>query len=337
MQVSITELKTNLQIIALKYVSSEEAKYFAEEISEAYIRKHPRCNVLKDEVISDTERQEKYKGNEIEVKKELPSLLHLDFHNLPMTFKIKWIHDKLIEKAQKTGISILGLDNSGGMHTLHTWTQGLAKRGYFAIAGYNGGPSGVIPFNGTQGLLGTNPISYAFPANEGEIVIDMATSQIPYFEIRNCKKENKELRENSAVDCEGNVTRDVNKALAEDGTSNILPMGANYKGYNINYLIEVMTGALVGAKLSNKMNPTYVNEEHGGFLIVIDINAFNSTDSFKKEVSEFNIVIRNQKPKKGETVLVPGDNNLERLRKATELGTVDVDDEIWQKVIELTK
>ncbi|MBN1374269.1 Ldh family oxidoreductase [Candidatus Dojkabacteria bacterium] len=270
--------------------------------------------------------------NAIEIVQDMPSLLHIDFHNLPMTFKIKWIHDTLIEKASTTGISILGFDNSGGMHTLHTWTQGIAKRGYFALAGYNGGPLGVVPINGTCGLLGTNPISYAFPTSEGEIVVDMATSQITYFEICNCKKDNKDLRENSAVDTEGNVTRDANKALAEDGTSNILPMGGNYKGYNINYLIEIMTGALVGAKLSNKMDPGYVNEDHGGFIIVINIEAFGSIQSFKNEISEFNREIRQQRPKKGEHVIVPGDNNLNRLDEVNKSGMVEIEEDIWNKV-----
>ena len=133
MKITITELKTTLEKIAKKYVSPQEAIYFSEEITEAYIRKYPRSNVLKDEVLADVKRQEQYKKNSMNIVKELPSLIRIDFNHLPITFKIKYIHDLLIEKANNTGIAILAFDNSGGMHSLHTWAQGLAKRGYFVF------------------------------------------------------------------------------------------------------------------------------------------------------------------------------------------------------------
>jgi len=335
MNIKISELKNTLEQLAKRYVSPEEATYFAEEITESYIRKYPRSNVLKDEVLSDVKRQEKYKDNSIKIVKELPSLIRLDFNHLPITFKIKYIHDLLIEKAKNTGISILAFDNSGGMHSLHTWAQGLAKRGYFAFGSYNGGPNGVVPFNGTQGLFGTNPLTYGFPTEEGNVVIDMATSEIPYFEIMHSNKNNIPLKENVAVDTQGIPTTDASKALLEDGTSNLLPMGGNYKGYAINYLMEIMTGALIGAKLSTKQDPEYVNEDHGGFLIVIDINSFSDLATFKKEVSEFNNVIRSQKAVEGKKIIIPGDNNYERLKIAESEGSVKVDESIWNQIKEL--
>ena len=334
MKITITEIKTSLEKLAVKYVSQEEAKYFAEEITEACIRKSPRSNVLKDEVLADTKRQEKYKNNSFTVVKELPSLIRLNFNHLPITFKIKYLHDLLIDKATKTGISILAFDNSGGMHSLHTWAQGLAKRGYFVMGAYNGGPLGVVPLNGTKGLFGTNPITYGFPTNEGTVVIDMATSEIPYFEIVQSKKNNIPLKENSAVDQGGLPTTDANKALSEDGTSNLLPMGGNYKGYAINYLVEIMTGALIAAKLSSKQDPSYVNEDHGGFLIVIDISAFSDLDTFKSEVSEFNNLIRSQKSVAHKEIIVPGDSNSERYASAEKEGMVEVDDELWKQILD---
>lgn len=332
MTIQNSELKDMLYKIALKYSSEEEAKYFSEEIFEAYVRKHPRSNVLKDEVISDTERQEKYNDNEIVIEKELPALIKLNFNHLPLTFKLKWIHDLLIERAKQNGIAIVSVFNSGGMHSLHTWAQGLAKRGYFVLGSYNGGPDGVVPLNGTRGIFGTNPITYGFPTNEGDVVIDMATSEIPYFEINNAVQNNLTLKENVAVDQEGKLTTNPNEAF-NHGISNLLPMGGNYKGYAINYLFEVMTGAMIGAKLSNKQDPNYVNEDHGGFLIVVDINAFSDTETFKSEVSELNSVVRNQKPAIGvDKVIIPGDKNLQRLKETLESGNVEVDEKILEKL-----
>ncbi len=337
MKTEISKIKSILKSIAQKYVTTDEAVYYSDELVEAYIRKYPRTNVLKDEVISDTERQEKYKNEKIDIAVDLPSLLKINFNHLPATFKIKWIHDTLIEKANKTGISILGFDNSGGMHTLHTWTQGLAKRGYFALGGYNGGPLGVVPLNGTRGLLGTNPMTYAFPTNEGIIDNDMATSEIPYFEIVNAKKNNIKLKDNVAVDNEGRPTNDPNLALDDQGVSNLLPMGANYKGFALNYLLEIMTGSLIGAKLSDVMDPDYVNEDHGGFLVVVNIEAFGKVDTFKKDVSRFNNEIRKQKGVDNQKVIVPGDRNQYKYEQILKEGKVEIEDEIYSKILELAK
>jgi LDH2 family malate/lactate/ureidoglycolate dehydrogenase len=97
-----------------------------------------------------------------------------------------------------------------------------------------------------------------------------------------------------------------------------------------------MTGALVGARLSNRMDLGYVNEEHGGFLMVVNIEAFNSQKSFREEVSEFNKVIREQKPKKGKEVIAPGDNNQSRIKEAKKKGTVEVEKAVWDELVEIS-
>lgn len=329
MNLTPADLKALLHKIASKYVSAEEADYYANELFESHVRKSPRSNVLKDEVISDTKRQEKYKGNSFTVVKELPGMMQLDCNHLPISFKLKWIHDLLEAKAKQNGIAIVTVNNSGGMHSLHTWAQGLAKRGLFAFGAYNGGPDAVVPFNGTHGIFGTNPITFGFPTKEGGLVIDMATSEIPYFEFKNAHKNGTPLKNNVAVDHNGVVSTDTKQVVDETGTTNLLPMGGNYKGYIINYMIEIMTGSMIGAKLSTAQDPNYVNEDHGGFLIVIDIEAFTTHEKFEAEVSAFNDLIRSQKPAPGvEKVIVPGDNNLERLQTVLTTGTVEVSDEI---------
>lgn len=333
--IPITELKKTLYTIAIKYVSSDEATYFVDETLEAHIRKYPRQNILKETVVADTKRQEKYKNNKIEITKDLPALIKIDFHHLPMTFKMKWLHDIIIEKARLNGIAILAFDNSGGMHTLHTWTQGLAKRGYFALASYNGGPAAVVPANGTRGLLGTNPISYAFPTQEGTTVIDMATSEAPFFDISNAKRTKQPLKSNVAVDNNGEMTTDPTKALDEAYVSNILPIGGSYKGYLINYLFEIMTGSLIGSSLSDVQDLAYINEEHGGFIIVVDTNAFSSVSTFKKDVSRFNKVIKSQKPKEGTKIVIPGETNLAKLLNTQQKNSITIDEETWNELTSL--
>jgi len=327
----IKEIKQLLESAVRNYVSAEEAEYFANEIVETDIRKPPRKK-YSEGIIKDIQSWQN-KTKDIEKKIDLPGYTQYDFNGLGPSLKIKEIHDELERKAKANGIAMISIINSGGMHTMHLWAQGLAKRGLFALGAWNGGPDAVVPFNGTQGIFGTNPMTYGFPGDKGDVVIDMATSEIPFFKIVEAKKNNTPLPPNTAVDNEGEMTTDPNKALDEKEVSNLLPMGANYKGYNINYLIEIMTSALIGARASAEMSDSYIETEHGGFIIAIAIDKVTDKKKYDTSIKITNEEIRVQKPKKGiEKVQVPGDRNLENKLNATDDTEVEMDNK-YEKIL----
>ena len=333
MKIKIKEFRKLLASVAEKYVSKEEARYFAQEVVETDIRK-VQVEKYSQGIINDIEAW-KNKTNKIKKSIDLPSFTQYNFNELGLSLKIKEIHDELEKKASKNGIAMVSNINSSGMHTLHLWTQGLAKRGLFALAGWNGGPDAVVPFNGTKGILGTNPLSYGFPSDKGEVVIDLATSEIPFYKIKDAKKNNTTLPKNAAVDDHGEITTDPKKALDENEVSNLLPMGANYKGYIINYLREIMTSALVGAKCSSEMND-YVEKEHGGFIIAIAIDKVTDVNNYNKSIGIINEEIRSHKPKRGvDKVIVPGDNNLERKKGLNDECQIEISDEYKKALDEL--
>src|SRR3989338_1102580 len=265
-----------------KYVSGEEAEYFANEIIETDIRKPPQKK-YGEGIIKDIQSWQN-KTKEVQKTIDLPGFTQYNFNGLGPSLKIKEIHDELERKAKANGISMISIINSGGMHTMHLWTQGLAKRGLFAIGAWNGGPDAVVPLNGTKGIFGTNPLTYGFPGDKGDIVIDMATSEIPFFKIVEAKKNNTPLPPNTAVNNQGELTTDPNQALDEKEVSNLVPMGANYKGYAINYLTEIMTSALIGAQTSSQMSDAYIETEHGGFIIAIAIDKVTDREKYNTSV-----------------------------------------------------
>ena len=332
----IADIKKLLVNAVKKYVSQEEAEYFATEIVETDIRKPPRKKYSHG-TIDDIKSWE---GKDQEVKKtiDLPGYTQYDFKGKGPSLKIKEIHDELERKAKANGISMISIINSGGMHTMHLWTQGLAKRGLFAIGAWNGGPDAVVPINGTRGIFGTNPMTYGFPGDKGDIVIDMATSEIPFFKILGAKADQTPLPENTAVDNNGEITTDPNKAIDEKEVSNLLPMGGNYKGYNINYLMEIMTSALIGARASSQMSDSYIETEHGGFIIAIAIDKVTDQNKYDASVKSMNEKIRAQKPKKGiEKVQVPGDRNLEKKIGVTDKTDIEINEEYKNILTELGK
>ena len=322
----ISELKRLFKEAAGKYVALGEAEYFAAEVVETDIRKSPEKK-YEQGILNDI-RSWKEKTNVVEKTIDLPGYSQYNFHGLGPSLKIKEIHDELEKKARTNGIAMVSIINSGGMHAMHLWTQGLAKRGLFALAGWNGGPDAVVPFNGTKGALGTNPITYGFPSDHGEVVVDMATSEIPYFKIVAAKKNNTPLPPQTAVNNEGEATTNPNEAIDEHEISNLLPMGAGYKGYNINYLIEIMTSTLIGSRASSEMSDAYIETEHGGFIIAIAINKVTDKNKYDASIKNMNEKIRTQKPKKGVAhVIVPGDKNLQKKLKASDDTEIEVDEE----------
>ncbi len=144
----ITDVKKLWANAVDKYISSEEAEYFATEVVETEIRKSLRTTG--DHGILDDIKSWKDNDQEIQKTIDLPSYTQYDFKGKGPSLKIKEIHDELERKAKANGIAMISIINSKGMHTLHLWTQGLAKRGLFALGAWNGGPDAVVPFNGTR-------------------------------------------------------------------------------------------------------------------------------------------------------------------------------------------
>lgn len=335
MIVEIHELEKKLVEYAHQVVDEQAARYYAQEVIESHIRKSPRSNVLKS-AISDVEVSIHLKETKISYDINLPSYISINFNGHgPLTF-IKQIHDELESRANSNGIAVAAFTNGKSMHTLHAWVQGLAKRGLVAIAVCNGGPRSVVPFNGTRGLFGTNPIAYGLPGKEDEIFcVDMATSEIPYFEILDAQKDHKPLKQNTAVDSNGEFTTDANQALdfsvsKTDPTSNIVPIGGGYKGYYLVYLMEVLTSALIGMPSSPEMSTNFVPEEHGAILMVMSPKMMGSQEKFQQSVEALHFAIKAQKPKLGTSIDVPGQRNNTKFNSApTQL---DVDDALLKKL-----
>jgi ureidoglycolate dehydrogenase (NAD+) len=332
MKITQQEIEDKLVLAAKQFVSEEEAKYLAEETIEAYLRKAPRTNPLKS-TIDDLLSTNKYRKDQINFTVDLPSFIEINFnHQGPLVY-IKRIHDLIEERSSTNGIAMVSFVNSQSMHTLHAWVQGLAKRGLVAIAVCNGGPGAVVPHNGTKGLFGTNPMAYGIPGKDGEIYcVDMATSEIPYFEILNANKNGTVLGQREAVDANGVFTTDPKQALdfsrsEKDPVSNIVPMGGGYKGYYIVYLMEILTSALIGMPSSPEMSPDFVPEEHGSIIIAFNPKSMGTKDRLEQSVAILHSAVKNQKPKNGETVIYPGENNN---KKFTELknSDIEIDDDL---------
>ncbi|WP_343312657.1 Ldh family oxidoreductase [Brucella sp. BE17] len=151
----------------------------------------------------------------------------------------------LIEKARHLGIALLAVNN--GFHSTALWplVERIAQAGLVGLS-MNPTHSWVAPAGGTKGLLGTNPIAFAWPRHDkNPYVFDFATTEAARADIAMYRSAGKEIPDSWGVNSNGQPTTDPAEVLA----GAMLPFGG-YKGSAIATMIELLAGPMIGDRTS---------------------------------------------------------------------------------------
>jgi len=230
----------------------------------------------------------------------------------------------IVEKTKAQGIYAFGIYDSTYNDFFDIFCRRFAEQDLVSIIVENGGPQGVVPFGGRADITGTNPIAYGIPTNKSPIIFDAATAMYAYGRIRQAKERGEQLPDNAFVDKNGDITTDPNVAHA------VLPFGG-YKGWAINLLIDVLSGALVRGR-SGLDQPVDSERYIGTFIITIDPSCFGDLAEFKKSTTKLVEDILAVEPvNPNELVRVPGLNGSRRKEKFERDGFIEIDDDEWQK------
>jgi len=147
-----------------------------------------------------------------------------------------------IEKARAHGIAIVGMTNTWMSGRNAYFVEMIARAGFVAIHTASSGGA-VAPLGGVKPILGTNPIAFAVPTEEGPLILDMGTSAFMATELQLRVRRNEALPEGVAIDRDGRPTTDP--AAAQAGA--LLPF-AGYKGFGLGLIVQAL-GVLGGAGL----------------------------------------------------------------------------------------
>lgn len=328
MRMTLSDVTTRLARAAEKFVSPDEARYFAELYLQIHLKKAPRMTPLQ-EAIDDLKNWRRAPAHDLETLVEKPGMQLFDFAGLAPSLKIKHLHDVLERKARANGVAAVGFRNSAGVITLGMWADGLAARGLVGLATFNGGVGSAIPSGGCRGVLGTNPLAFAAPSDTGPLSLDMATTEIPYFQIKNAREKGESLPPGSAVDSDGRPTQDPTLAMDDQGVANLLPLGGGFKGYGLMLMLEVLSGAMVQSLMSHEQKPGWNPPEYGCFMLALDPGSFGQADGFSRQVAALGDFLRSQKPAQpGRGVAVPGDRGLAKIRQAQAAGAIELDQKL---------
>jgi len=233
--------------------------------------------------------------------------------------------DKAIEICAKSGVAIVGVNNTWFSGRLAYYVERAARRGYVAMHATNT-TARVAPFGGIDRILGTNPIAIAFPGADDPLIIDIGTSATSWGDVVLSRAKGEVLPAGVAVGPDGRPTIDPEAALA----GAVLAWGGQ-RGSGLSLAIQLL-GMLAGS-------PVVIDDvsSFGLFFLVFDPKLLMPGEQFRSRVSELRKAIQASRPAAGVSkVRVPGDGSMAKRRRAMAAGVIPLDDRVYSQILELS-
>ncbi|MGI6067742.1 Ldh family oxidoreductase [Absicoccus porci] len=247
-----------------------------------------------------------------EVLKDTPTTCVADAHDgMGMVASYKMM-TSLIDKAKKYGLAMGAIKNSSHYGIAGYWATMASKEGMLGITGTNARPS-IAPTFGVENMMGTNPLTFAFPTDEDfDFILDCATSIVQRGKIEYYARSGKPTPKGMVIAHDGTALTDSEEILKKlvEGTAALTPLGgigdemAGYKGYGYAAVVEILSAALTGGlfmkDLTNK-NPDGTKRPYhlGHFFLVINPEFFMGLDTFKKTAGDILRGLRNSQKAPG--------------------------------------
>ena len=247
-----------------------------------------------------------------EVLKDTPTTCVADAHDgMGMVASYKMM-TSLIDKAKKYGLAMGAIKNSSHYGIAGYWATMASKEGMLGITGTNARPS-IAPTFGVENMMGTNPLTFAFPTDEDfDFILDCETSIVQRGKIEYYARSGKPTPKGMVIAHDGTALTDSEEILKKlvEGTAALTPLGgigdemAGYKGYGYAAVVEILSAALTGGlfmkDLTNK-NPDGTKRPYhlGHFFLVINPEFFMGLDTFKKTAGDILRGLRNSQKAPG--------------------------------------
>tara|TARA_B100000989_G_scaffold45659_1_gene29268 strand:+ start:42 stop:1049 length:1008 start_codon:yes stop_codon:yes gene_type:complete len=246
----------------------------------------------------------------IKIKKISQSISHIDANN-SIGFVAADLGIKVaIRDAQKTGIGLVAIKNSGHYGLSGYYAEQAVKKNLIALI-FTNAPPAVAPHGSLKSLFGTNPICFGSPSGSKiPFILDTSISMINRGKIRYAEKNNGKIPKGVALDKFGNPTNDPKKALS--GVQ--LPI-AGYRGSGLAWMVDILSGVLTGSNHAGKVKDPFVDlsgpQNVGHLFLTFKSNLFQK--NFVKRIKD-NIRIIKKLPKlKGvKKILYPGESKFLR-------------------------
>lgn len=194
----------------------------------------------------------------------------------------------LVEKARRTGIAALAVNNCFHFSALWPEVESIAAHGLAALA-MTPSHSWVAPTGGKRGVFGTNPIAFSWPRPSGHpYVFDFATSAVARGEIELYRRSGRALPLGWGIDASGAPSTDAATVMQQGA---MLTFG-EHKGSALSTMIELLAGPLIGDLTS--MESKALDDSsggggggtpfHGELILAFDPQFFSQGDALADQV-----------------------------------------------------
>jgi uncharacterized oxidoreductase len=236
-----------------------------------------------------------------------------------------------IEKADRHGVAVIALRNSGHLGRIGDWAVMAAEAGKLSLHFVNSSGAGILvaPYGGIQRRLSANPIAAGIPIAGGSpLVLDISACTIAEGKIRVALNKGVNVPENCLLDARGQPTTDP-RVFYADPPGAILSI-AGHKGYGLAVLCEVLAGALTGGGCSNPVNLGRL--ANGMLSILLDGSRFQDDAAFAAEIQRFVAWVKSSATATpGGEILMPGEIE-ERTKAQRQRDGIDLDDTTWSQI-----
>src|SRR5579872_6343387 len=214
-----------------------------------------------------------------------------------------------IQKARNSDIGAVGVFNCGHIGRVGAYTSMIAAEGMIGMVFANCDPT-MAAWGGRSAVLGTNPMSFAFP-REGEnpVVVDFASAAVAEGKIKAALFKGEKIPEGWILDKNGLPT--TNPAdlyapplppVAQNLAGAQLP-ASGHKGFGLAIAVDILAGILTGAGSS-----TNLKAGNGVFIEAINIQSFASQSQYSNGVEKLVRETKNSPLAPGfSEILLPGE------------------------------
>jgi len=249
----------------------------------------------------------------IKIKKISSSITQIDANNSIGFVAADLGIKQAIKNANKTGIGLVGIKNSGHYGLSGYYAEQAVKKNLIVFC-FTNAPPAIAPHGAKKSLFGTNPICFGTPtSSKVPFILDTSVSVINRGKIRVAAKVGDKIPEGVALDKYGKPTIDAKKALA--GVQ--LPI-AGFRGSGLAWMVDILSGVLTGGNHGGKVKDPFDDfsgpQNIGHLFITIKPNLF--VGNYSKRIKE-NIKRIKRLPKiRGvKEILYPGQSKYQRYKK----------------------
>ncbi|XP_041365965.1 uncharacterized oxidoreductase YjmC-like [Gigantopelta aegis] len=263
---------------------------------------------------------------EPEILKETAATAFVDGKNVLGPVVGKFCMEIAIRKAKESGIGWVVACGSNHFGIAGWYSMMALEEGFLGMAFTNTSPF-MVPTRAKKPALGTNPITLAAPAKNGDsFVLDMATTSVALGKVEISDRKGETIPPTWGVDENGKTCQEPARVVSKGG---LYPLGGpeecgGYKGYGLGMMVEVFCGILGGSAFGPNVRKWKSSTEPanlGQCFVAIDPNAF--APGFADRMNDLMTHCRNMEASEGETeVLVPGDPERKHMDKCEKLGGI---------------